>query len=111
MVRSGRDKYSISIRKKKRVDVIESIQRRALRIIFPNSSYQQALDQTNLASLADRRILMCKKLMADMRNENHPISFLAPQVITYHLRSGNTKATTTMKRTKRANDFFTFRLS
>ena len=29
----------------------------------------------------------------------------------YHLRSGNTKATTTMKRTKRANDFFTFRFS
>ena len=96
-------------------DAIESIQRRALRIIFPNSSYQQALDQTNLASLADRRILMCKKLMVDMRNENHPISFLAPQVITrsisYQLRSGNTKATTTMKRTKRANDFFTFRFS
>ena len=37
-------------------DAIESIQRRALRIIFPNSSYQQALYQTNLASLADRRI-------------------------------------------------------
>ena len=29
-------------------DAIESIQRRALRIIFPNSSYQQALDQPNL---------------------------------------------------------------
>ena len=29
-------------------DAIESIQRRALRIIFPNSSYQQALDQANL---------------------------------------------------------------
>ena len=96
-------------------DAIESIQRRALRIIFPNSSYQQALDQTNLASLADPKILMCKKLMADIRNENHPISFLAPQVITrsisYQLRSANTKATTTMKRTKRANDFFTFRFS
>ena len=29
-------------------DATESIQRRALRIIFPNSSYQQALDQANL---------------------------------------------------------------
>ena len=39
------------------------------------------------------------------------ISFLAPQVMTrsipHQLRSGNTKTTTTMKRTKRANDFFT----
>ena len=90
-------------------DAIESIQRRALRIIFPNSGYQQALDQANLTSLADLRIFICKTLMADMRNECHPISFLAPQVITrsipYQLRSGNTKTNTTMKRTKIANDF------
>ena len=96
-------------------DAIESIQRRALRIIFPNSSYQQALDLTNLSTLANRRILLCKKLMADMRDESHPISFLAPKVttrnISYQLRSGNTTAPKTMKRTKRANDFFTFRFA
>ena len=89
-------------------DAIESIQRRGLTIIFANSSYQQALDQANLTSLADRRIFICKRLMVDMRNESNSISFLAPQVMT---RSGNTKTTTTMKRTKRANDFFTFRFS
>ena len=32
-------------------DAIESIQRRALRIIFPNSSYQQAPDLTNLTDI------------------------------------------------------------
>ena len=57
-------------------DAIESIQRRALRLIFPNSSYQQALDQANLTSLADRRISICERLVADMLNESHPISFL-----------------------------------
>ena len=90
-------------------DAIESIQRRALRIIFPKSSYQQALDLTNLSTLANRRILLCKKLMADMRNESHPISFLAPKVTTrnipYQLRSGNTTAPKTMKRTKRQITF------
>ena len=90
-------------------DAIESVQRRALRIIFPNSSYQQAPDQANLTSIADRRIFICKKLMADVRNESNLIPFLGPQVMTrsipYQLRSGNTKTTTTMKRTKRANDF------
>lgn len=50
--------------------------------------------------------------MADMRNENYPISILAAQVMTRsipcQLRSGgNTTATTTTKRTKKANDFFT----
>ena len=53
-------------------DAIESIERRALRIIFPNFSYQQALDQANLTSLTDRRIFICKKLMADMRNDSNP---------------------------------------
>ena len=93
-------------------DAIESIQRRALEIIFPNSSYQQALYQANLTSLASRRELLCQKLMADMRDVSHPISFLAPQetirTIPYQLRSGNTIPTRTMKKTKRANDFFTF---
>ena len=63
-------------------DAIESIQRRALKIIFPNFSYQQALDQSNLTFLVDRRISICNKLMANMRNEDHPISFLAQQAMT-----------------------------
>ena len=49
------------------------LQRRALRLIFPNTSYQQAQDLTNLSTLANRRILLCKKLMADMRDESYPI--------------------------------------
>ena len=56
-------------------DVIESIQRRALKITVLNFSYQQALDQSNLTFLVDRRISICNKLMANMRNEDHPISF------------------------------------
>ena len=31
--------------------------------------------------------------------------------VPYQLRSGNTKATATMKKTKGANDFFSFRFS
>ena len=67
------------------------------------------LELTNLSMLANHRILLCKKLMADMKDESHSISFLAPKVTTrtmpYQLRSGNTTAPKTMKRTKRANDF------
>ena len=96
-------------------DAIESTQRRALKIILPNASYQQALGLTNMTSLANRRILLYKKLMADMRNKSHPISFLAPQITTraipYQLRSGSTTVLKTMKRTKRADYFFTFRFA
>ena len=35
-------------------DASKSIQRRALRLIFPNSIYQQDFDQANLTSLADQ---------------------------------------------------------
>ena len=41
-----------------------------LDIIFPNSSYQQALDQANVTSLANRRTFLCKNLMAGKRNES-----------------------------------------
>jgi len=79
-------------------DAIESIQRRALRILFPNSSYHQVLELSNLSTL-----------MADMKDESHP-QFLP------HSQSYNTNyaisikirkhySSKTMKRTERANDF------
>ena len=47
--------------------------------------------------------------MADKRSEGHPISFLVSQVtirsIPYQLRSGNTRATETMKRIKKQVTF------
>ena len=89
---------------------IESIQRRALRIVFPELSYQQALNQANFPTLANRREFLCKKLMADMMSESHPISFLLPQTktrsIPYKLRTiGNEKTITKARRTKRTQDF------
>ena len=87
-------------------------------MIFPNSSYQQALDQANLTSQIagySYRLIYMQEVDGGLRNESNPISFLALKVMTksipYQLRSGNTKTITTMKRTKRANDFFTFRFS
>ena len=96
-------------------DAIESIQRRALRIVFPSLSYQQALNQANLPTLINRREFLCKKLMTDMKRENHPISFLLPQSntrsIPYNLRTiGSEKTITDTKRTKRSQDFFTFKI-
>ena len=84
---------------------IESIQRRALRIVFPELSYQQALNQANLPTLANRRQFLCKKLMADMMSESHPNSFLLPEIKTrsmpYKLRTiGNEKTVTNTRRTK-----------
>ena len=49
-------------------DTIKSMQRRSLRIIFPNSCSKKALDKANLTSVVDRRIFICENVMADVRS-------------------------------------------
>ena len=97
-------------------EAIESIQRRALRIVFSELSYQlQSLNQANLPTLVNRRRgFLCKTLMADMISESYPISFLLPEIktrlIPYNLRTvGNEKTITNTRRTKRTQIFFTFK--
>ena len=46
------------------VDRIETEQKRALKIIYPNSSYSQALSLANEITLSNRRELPCHKFMA-----------------------------------------------
>lgn len=96
-------------------DALESIQKRALKIILPGSTYSQVLSQMDIPTLKSRRDLLCQKLIAEMRNNpNHPISFLLPKPsirpINYNLRStGHFKETIDTKRTKRTSNFITFR--
>jgi hypothetical protein len=53
---------------------IESVQKRALKIIFSESeSYAKALDFAQLPTLSTRRVQICQKYMARMRRENHPL--------------------------------------
>ena len=42
-------------------DVLEAVQRRAMRIIFPHADYNTALCSAGLGSLADRRDAICAK--------------------------------------------------
>ncbi len=57
-----------------------SIQRRALKIIFPDLSYETALEQTGLPTLEYRRIQMCKKLYTNMLDDSHKLYKLLPNV-------------------------------
>ena len=93
---------------------IEAVQKRAFKIIYPGSSYNQALILGKEATLSSRRQFLCNKLMADMnKNSDHPLSFLvsAPENITipYNLRSGAVRPITKLRRTKRTEVFFTFK--
>ena len=91
---------------------IESIQKRALKIIYRDCSYDQALALTNENTLSDRRDSLCKKFMTEMvQNRELPLAFLVPlpmlETIPYNLRTGATQPTKPLKRTKRNQDFFT----
>ena len=47
-------------------DRIESVQKKALKIIYSNSSYSQALSLANETTLSIRRELLCHVFMTEM---------------------------------------------
>ena len=56
-------------------NVLESIKKRALKIIFPCHSYLNALNTTNLSSLKERQTWLCCKYIQEMTKEDHSINF------------------------------------
>ena len=72
---------------------MESIQQRALRIIYPSINYDDALSLCQLSTLADRRAQLCNKFISKISQSEHSINFLVPRlasnrVYTYNLRPG-----------------------
>lgn len=70
-------------------DLIEGIQRRALRIILPTLSYSEALDISRLETLVDRRDQICRKLFSEICQDTHKLNYLIPcaKTVPYSLRS------------------------
>ncbi len=94
---------------------IESVQKRALKIIFPEcESYAEALNFAQLPTLTARRVRICQKYMAKMRRENHPLLPI-PVVPDYdiNLRQYTDRSylfnNVTDCRTIKAQSFFTFK--
>jgi hypothetical protein len=69
-------------------DLIEALQRRALRMIFPALSYSEALTTTGLATLAGRREEICRKLFNNLGSQEHKLHYLLPseKTVPYKLR-------------------------
>ncbi len=58
---------------------IERIQKRALRIMYPELKYHEALMESNLKTLTDRRDDMCVQLIKDMSKTNYKLNHLLPK--------------------------------
>ena len=73
---------------------IESIQKRAMRIIFPLDVCNEALSALFLTTLNERRIHLFQVYTARSQNENNPFHLILPKLEevqhNYHLRSGAT---------------------
>ena len=59
---------------KNQSDLIESIQKRALRIIIPDMSYPDALKHTGLETLCKRRQNSCKSFMNKLKLDSSSIN-------------------------------------
>ena len=59
---------------------IESIQIRAMRIIFPTYDYNEASTALSLTTLNERRVHLCQVYVARLQNENHSLHFTLPKV-------------------------------
>ena len=63
---------------KKQTRQIEYIQRRAMRIIFHDKLYTEAITTANLPTLSDRREKLCRTLFISMQQSTHKLHHLLP---------------------------------
>ena len=70
-------------------DQLERIQKRSLRIIYPDLSYSEALTKSSMSTFQERRELLCRKLFMEIfDSKGHKLHQLLPSlnVITYKTR-------------------------
>ena len=69
--------------------LLESIQKKSLKIVFPESDYTSALDCSKLPTLHDRREDLCRTFFSGMLDPSHRLNTLLPvsKNSTYMLRS------------------------
>ena len=93
-------------------ELVESVQRRALRIIFPRLDYGSALGEARLQPLAVRRAELCSRFMSRAQ-ETEPLSYIVPRGTevhhSYFLRTGNSRLDRFRGATNRFNNFVTVR--
>ena len=98
--------WATSITKEQSND-IERIQKRALKIVFPDLDYSQALEKANLKTLSQRRLELCKKFFTELQKESNILHSILPKVkgSNYSLRS-NLKYTLPKVKKNRFKSFF-----
>ncbi len=90
--------------------MLESIQKRALRISFPEDDYNQACERTKLPTLDERRIKLCKSLFLKALNPDDKLNYLFADCIQHDhvLRKSNAYKLPKCKTDRYKNTFVPF---
>ena len=89
-----------------------------LRIIFPHLTYEQALTEAGIETLAERRYALCLSYILKLKDRNHPLHFLLPKSVSvnrpYNLRSATASSLILFRnksfcKTQRSSNFITFK--
>ena len=90
---------------KKQTRQIEYIQKRAMRFIFQDKSYTEAITAANLPTLSDRREKLCRTLFISMQQSTHKLHHLLPPLRETPYTTRNTR--TSVYRVAELQDFRT----
>jgi len=76
---------------KQNSDMLEQIQRRAMRVIYPSSSYAEACVMGHIDTLYARREFLCRQFFRNMCHEDHKLNYLLHKrdPIQYNIRHQN----------------------
>ncbi len=87
--------------------LLENVQKRVLRKIYPQLTYQDALLEAKIPSLAERRVILCQTMFNKMTDSSHKMHHLLPPVRQSHYATRNSKTYSVPKtRTKRSGRTF-----
>ena len=88
-------------------NMLESVQKQAMRVIFPGFLYKEALNLAGLDPLYVRRVDSCNSFVIKVKKVLRVI--YSPNVVEHdcNLRSGNKTVYPTLGRTARLNNFVT----
>ena len=89
-------------------ELIESVQRKALKIIFGRVDYTEALVLAGLESLSDRRVGACKRFMATARQMS-PLKNIIPSPAAFESHYSIRVQLPRHGHTRRIDDFVTYK--
>ena len=64
---------------KSQASLLENLQRRAMKIAYPDILYESAMVSSRIVSLSERRTELCRKMFAKIQRPDDKLHYLLPE--------------------------------